>query len=125
MGRKDERLGYFFVYGADQEIEMIKAVTGRKPARICSATLYGYELRVQRLDEITDKGLNPRRILRRVRGSGFKSYVIVPQEGSKVEGSLFRMPLKDRNQVDEWELVSAGWYDRKFVEFTIRKVKSI
>ncbi len=109
------RKGYCFGYGADQEEEMIFAITGHHPTIVSKATLRDYELRIQKLDEITTKHGNPRELLQKTWGNDFKSYVIVPKPGATVEGFLFKMSVKDRHLIDKWELVQMGWYERKFV----------
>jgi hypothetical protein len=106
---------YFFGYGADREPEMIRAITGRKPRVIGQALLYDYELRVQGLDEVTARGLNPQKILRNAWGDSFRSYVIVPSPGAVVSGTLFKISLHNRHLVDEWELIELGWYDKAFI----------
>jgi hypothetical protein len=110
------RSGYFFGYGADQEEDMILAISGERPKIIGKAILPGYELRIQNLNEITTKHGNPQELLRSVWGDDFKSYVIIPKPGAQVEGVLFKVSLKSRNQIDSWELIQMRWYKRIFVK---------
>ena len=117
------RKGYFFGYGADQEEDMISAITGHKPKIIGKAVLHDYELRIQELSEITTKGINVREMLRKNWGDSFKSYVIVPKKGAMISGVLFRLSIIDRNLVDEWELVQLGWYERIFVTVELIKTR--
>ena len=111
------RRGYFFGYvtgdGAD---EMIPAVTGEKPKVVGAATLDGYELRIQKLSEITTAGANPQNILRTSWGESFRSYVLVKKPGAQVTGVLLRLSIKARHKMDAWELVQEGWYNKEFVE---------
>jgi hypothetical protein len=111
------RRGYFFGYvtgeGAD---EMIPAVTGEKPEVIGEAILEGYELRIQKLSEVTTARENPQEILRKVWGASFKSYVLVKKPGARVTGVLLRLSIKGRHKLDTWELVQMGWYKKEFVE---------
>ena len=111
--------GYFFGYGADQEEDMIFAVSGERPQIVGKAILPDYELRVQTLAEITTAGANPQQLLRKAWGNSFKSYVIMPRTGATVEGVLFKLSLKARNKMDNWELVQLGWYDKKFVKVKV------
>ncbi len=111
-----KRYGYFFGYGADQEEDMISAITGHKPKIIGKAVLHDYELRIQDLSEVTTKGDNPQKLLRDNWGDTFKSYVIVPKTGAKITGVLFKLSIIDRHLVDAWELVQLGWYSRIFVD---------
>ena len=113
------RYVYFFGYGADREVDMIRAITGRKPKVVGAAILKGYELYVQPLECITNSkknDLRPRELLRRTWGNEFTSYVIVPNSNESVCGTLFRISLHDRHLIDNWELVSLGWYDKLFTE---------
>ena len=50
------RKAYYFGYGADRESEMITAIIGRKPKIITTAILHDYELRIQTLAEVSNKG---------------------------------------------------------------------
>jgi hypothetical protein len=110
---------YLFGYGADREPELIRAVTGRKPWVVGTALLEGYELRVQRLDEVTGRGGSAQKILRRVWGDGFISYAIVPRDGGVVRGTLYKLSLHDRHLIDAWEMVDLGWYNKAFVEVSL------
>ena len=94
---------------------MISAITGHKPKIIGKAVLHDYELRIQKLSEITTKGVNVQEMLRKNWGDSFKSYVIVAKKGAHVSGTLFKLSIIDRHLVDEWELVQLGWYKRIFV----------
>jgi hypothetical protein len=113
---------YFFGYGADCEPDLIHAITGRKPRVIGVALLESYELRIQKLNEVTRAGANPYNILHEAWVGQFKSYVIIPKEGASVRGTLYRISLHDRHLVDKWELVEEGWYDKEFV--TVRLLRS-
>jgi hypothetical protein len=114
------RRGYFFGYvtgdGAD---EMIPAVTGETPKVIGEAILDGYELHIQKLSEVTTTGVNPQKILRKVWGDSFRSYVLVKQPGSQVKGVLLRLSIRARHKMDAWELVQMGWYQKEFVEVAL------
>ncbi len=112
----NRRRGYFFGYGADQEEDMIFAISGERPKIIGRAILPGYELRIQNLNEITTTHGNPQELLRGVWGDDFKSYVIIPKHGAQVEGMLFQINLRSRNQIDSWELTKMGWYKRILVK---------
>ncbi len=120
--KRTHRQGYFFGYGADQEIDMIRAITGHKPKIIGTAVLHDYELRIQDLTEVSTAGANVQQMLRDNWGDTFKSYVIVPKPGVHINGTLFKLSIIDRHLVDEWELVQLGWYERIFV--TVELIKT-
>lgn len=117
------RRGYFFGYGADQEEDMVYAITGEKPKKIGRAVLNDYELRIQKLSEITKKNGNPQKLLQAAWGDSFKSYVLVEKPGASVIGVVFKLSLKARNKVDQWELVQMGWYERRFVNVCLLNEK--
>ncbi|MFZ1258336.1 MAG: gamma-glutamylcyclotransferase family protein [Candidatus Saccharimonas sp.] len=102
---------YFFGFGADQEVDMIAAIIGRQPRIVGVAVLEGYQLCIQSLEDITDKRANPRAILERTWGKGFRSYAIRPVLGSKVRGTVFEVTKAERLLIDAWELVPEGWQD--------------
>jgi hypothetical protein len=114
------RRGYFFGYGADQEQAMLRAIMGESPEYVGEAVLRDYELRIQNLEEVTAEEANPREILRRTWGDSFRSYVIVPRKGAQVHGAVFRITIKDRHKIDEWELVREGWYRRAFIKVQLQ-----
>lgn len=113
------RRGYFFGYGADSEPELIEAIIGRKPKVVGQAVLNGYALMVQDIGEITTKGPSPQSILRKAWGSNFRSYVIVADQSSSVRGTLYRVSMRGRHMVDNWELVKEGWYEKRFVDVSL------
>lgn len=115
---------YFFGFGADSQAEMIEAVIGRKPEFIGSATLEDYQLCIQDLDDITDKGENPKEILRRAWGDRFKSYTIRKHDGEGIEGSLFKITSYERKMLDAWELVPEGWQKSIVVKIKDSKGKT-
>lgn len=80
------RIVHFFGYGADREPDLIEAVIGYKPLVLGPAILNDYQLRIQSIREITDKGHNPRKILQGAWGNDFKSYIIMPKEGAVTSG---------------------------------------
>lgn len=110
---------YFFGYGADSEPDLVRAVTGRKPRVVGKAVLHNHSLRIQTISEVKSSGANPQAILNRAWGEHFRSYVIMPQMGARVSGTLYRISLHDRHLIDSWELVELGWYDKAFVEVEI------
>ena len=111
---------YYFGYGADREVDMLRAITGHTPKLLGEAVLPGYSLHVQSLKDITTRHANPQRILEENWGKKFKSYVVVPQKNAKVIGNLYQMSLHDRHLIDDWELVDEGWYCKEFVRVQLR-----
>jgi hypothetical protein len=107
---------YFFGYGAEREADAIHAITGRKPRVVGPAILKDYELRVQSLEEAHDR-LRP--IFKNAWGESFRSYVVVPEAGGTVKGTLYKVSLHDRHLIDEWELTELGWCEKIFIRVTL------
>ncbi len=84
MEMRSKNLFTYFGYGANKSAEMINAITGEKPKGY-SAVLYGYKLCIQSLKDIPPK---PRSVLS-FWGKGFRSYIIVKENNSKVNGTLW------------------------------------
>ena len=107
----------FFGFGANHDDAMIEAIIGRRPRNLGKVTLHGYELCVQKLEDITDRGANPRAILSEAWGDDFESYVIRENRDSKVIGTLYEMTRRERVMVDIWELVHDDW--QQSIELTV------
>lgn len=108
----------YFGYGANRDPRMISAITGRPIAELTgrSAILEGYNLAVQRLDQVPDRALDsapaplsPRQMLADW-GEDFRSYVIHPEENGRVSGTVWELSTEERELVRDWELVDFGWY---------------
>lgn len=116
---------YFFGYGADKEVDMIKAITGRKPHVVGDAILGDYELCIQALKDIPQKSMHIREMIGRGWGPDFLTYTIRPKTGSKVHGTLFRLSLHDRHAVDRWELTYAHWYEKTFINVVLESTGKV
>jgi gamma-glutamylcyclotransferase (GGCT)/AIG2-like uncharacterized protein YtfP len=114
---------YYFGYGTGEEIEMIAAVTGRRPKAVGTAILDDYKLSIQGINEVPTSGENPQQILINAYGKTFKSYVVVPEKNNVVVGMLYRLSLHERHLIDKWELVELGWYKKTFVSVKLKSGK--
>jgi hypothetical protein len=105
----------YFGYGANRAPEMMSWITGRGDFEGKPAILEGWNLCIQRLDQIpkvavpTSTGPRPlQEHLREKWGNDFETYVIRPGRG-KVTGTLWTIELKDRELIRNWERVGF-WY---------------
>ena len=108
---------YYFGYGANRDLEMIKAIIGSEPVWGKEAILQGYRLYLQSLKDIIDlkdfgqdDSFGARTRLERKWGSDFKSYIIKKDQNFSVAGTIWKFSVNDLRWVNNWELVDLGWY---------------
>lgn len=109
---------FYFGYGANRDPRMVAAITGVPQVELkgTPATLGGYKLAVQRLDQVPDLVLqdapvpiSPRGVLHANWGDDFASYVIVPHPEGRVAGMVWELTPEQRERIRDWELVDFGW----------------
>lgn len=106
----------YFGYGANREPAMMEAITGNANLVGKPAVLRGYELCVQRLDQVPDI---PRRILDASWSPKFTSYTIrTGAPDDEVYGTLWELTPLERELVRNWELIDLGWYRDMQVKIT-------
>lgn len=98
MGKKMK----YFGYGANSSAEMMKAIIGRKPKGY-PAKLEGYELCIQKWEELSKNVRKRLDILRSKLKSGFKTYYIRATKGDIVAGKIWYITRKERDLVKNWE----------------------
>lgn len=121
----EEKVSYF-AYGANRDPRMMAAITGNQSLIGIPAVLEGYQLCIQRLDQIPDivfptspAPISPRDLLKQSWPETFESYIIKPKKGSKVHGNLYKLTPQERELVRDWELIDFGWYkDEKGIAVT-------
>jgi len=98
---------------------MMAAITGVHKDRLkgTPATLEGYKLAVQRLDQVPNTisqeapaPVSPRDLLKESWDDDFTSYVIEPDPEGRVSGVIWELTLDERERVRDWELIDFGWY---------------
>lgn len=108
----------YFGYGAMEDEQIIEAVLGRKPD-FEPAKLYGFELCVQRIDQVPDDivdtapvQLSAQGILRQSWPDNFESYTIRAAASGVVRGTIWQLvdPL-ERKRLRDWELIDFGWFE--------------
>ncbi|MFZ1549511.1 MAG: hypothetical protein WBO56_03665 [Microgenomates group bacterium] len=117
----------YFGYGANKTAEMMSAITGKPIEQLkgVPVVLKGYELGVQRFDQIPDTmmvgSMLPVPVKEIIGGAwsdpeSFETYVIRPGEG-EVLGTMWDLTERDRALVRDWELVG-DWYKEQMVTVT-------
>jgi len=104
----------YFAYGNNREPEIMQALTGNKNMVGDEATLKGYVLGIQRLDQVPRTRLpglpiSPYEAIKRHWSDSFESYVIKKGEG-EVKGMVWELTPEERELVRDWELIDLGWY---------------
>ena len=118
----------YFAYGANRDLQMMKAITGAQELFGRPGILKGYTLCVQKLNQVPDVAsetspvpISPRELLKQSWPYTFESYIIKPDPNGEVAGTIWELTPLQRELVRDWELVDFGWYkdintsDRKSV----------
>lgn len=110
-----------FGYATLAEKDYIKALVGKVPPHF-QATLSGYELRLQRFDEMPD-------LVKKVSSANWKpeefnSYFArkTTESNEKIKGVAWVLDKGQERVLDDWEFKGL-WYDKKTVEITDNKGK--
>lgn len=112
----------YFGYGANRTVKMMEAITGNPNLIGKPASLRGFKLYVQRLDQIPDTisptapvPISPKSaILRFDWDETFESYTIKPgSKNDEVSGTVWALTSQERELVRDWELIDFGWYKDK------------
>jgi len=119
----------YFAYGNNREPEIMQALTGNKDLVGHEATLKGYVLGVQRLDQVPKTRLpglpiSPYEVIKRNWDDSFESYVIKPGEG-EVKGRVWELTPEERELIRDWELIDLGWYNDAKVEAALENGKKV
>ena len=108
---------YYFGYGANRDIEMIKAITGVDPIWGKEGLLKDYQLYLQPLKYVIDPkdfgqhdSFGAKTRLQGKWSKDFKSYVVKKVPGSLVTGTIWKITTNDFRWINNWELVDFGWY---------------
>jgi len=111
---------YYFGYGTNRDPKMIAAILGKPETELngTPAILEGYDIAVQRLDQVPDvispkapANISPRDILKESWGKDFMSYVIKPNSKGRVSGVIWVLTPEEHERIRDWELVDFGWYE--------------
>lgn len=105
----------YFGFGANKDIDMIRAVTGRGAFSI-PATVDGFALCIEKFENITKKA---QQILTRHWDESFQSYGIVRRPKSAVSGRLWLLTNAQREAIKNWEIIGI-WSHEVSVQATVR-----
>lgn len=108
----------YFGYGANSDPFVMQAITGKNTLEGFPATLRGYELCIQNLNQVPDKPVSgalipvpPRELLLKTWDESFKTYTVRKSYGdSAVNGWIWLLDERDQAFVDNWALKDFGWY---------------
>ena len=107
----------YFGYGANRDPKMMEWITGNPNLKARPGVLKGYNLCVQRLDQVPDTVAEtapvpstPRKILEDNWPSTFTSYIIREDPEGEVTGTIWELTPQERELVRDWELIDFGWY---------------
>ncbi len=110
----------YFGYGVTREPQMIAAILGKSETELIGipATLEGYNLVIQRLDQVPDAinhnapiPISPRTILKGSWGNDYVSYEIRQGPEGNVSGMVWELTPDERERIKDWELNVFGWHE--------------
>lgn len=92
--------------------ELMETLTGAVVKDKEPAVLEGYDLVVQRLDQVPEI---PQKIIRGSWGDNFESYNLAPGEG-RINGIKCKVTQNQWRRLDDWEFGEFGWFVPKEVQ---------
>jgi len=110
----------YFGYGATRDSGVISIILGKPESALVGrkAVLEGFDLAIQRLDQVPDvilptapSAISVRESLRKVWGDNFRSYVLKPNSGGRVSGIIWELTPEDIERIKDWELLDFGWFE--------------
>jgi hypothetical protein len=105
----------YFGYGSNKDLDMMSHMVGNNELHGKPGKLLGYELCIQRIDQIRDiipqdspLDKSPRAVVREGFDENFELFVARPKKDSVIYGTIWDLTAEELNLVKEWELVDAG-----------------
>lgn len=105
----------YFGYGTNRDLEMMQHMIGRQDINGQPGKLLGYELCIQKLEQIRDTipgkspgSASPREIIRKVFGDAFELFVARPKADGVIYGTIWELRPEEIALVKEWEMVELG-----------------
>lgn len=112
-----------FTYGTIRDPQILGKIVGKENLVGYKASLNGYGLNTQRLDQVPNNvsphapvPLSPRQLLRESWDDGFESYGAKKQEGREMEGVVYSLNQEGLALLEDFEMVDFGWYKKEEVE---------
>lgn len=105
----------YFGYGSNKDLEMMVHMVGRQDLKGEPGKLLGYELCIQKLENIRDiipenspVSVSPREIIRQNFGDVFELFIARPKADGVVYGTIWDLTPEEIELVKEWEMVELG-----------------
>lgn len=105
----------YFGYGSNKDLDMMIHMVGRKDLKGEAGKLFGYELCIQKIENIRNivpkpdiLPLSPRDIIRKGFGDSFELYMSRPKADGVIYGTIWDLTPEEINRVKNWELVDFG-----------------
>src|SRR3990167_6132240 len=99
----------YFGYGSNKDLDMMAHMVGRRDLKGEPGKLLGYELCIQKLEQIRDSyPVSPREIIRKGFGDEFELFIARQKGGSVIYGTIWYLTLDEIELVKNWELVDLG-----------------
>ncbi|MFA7209239.1 MAG: hypothetical protein WC120_03050 [Parcubacteria group bacterium] len=105
----------YFGYGTNRDLEMMSAMVGREKIEGVKGKLLGFELCVQKIDDIPGEiigtapsRLSPREIVSKAFDDNFELYIIRPKVNAVTYGTIWKLTEEEYGLVRDWELLEYG-----------------
>ena len=105
----------FFGYGTNRDRDMMAHMVGNNNLVGEEGKLLGFELCIQKLDQIRDIipknspiDKSPRELIRKNFGDEFELYIARPKKNGEIYGTIWELSKKELWLANEWELVEIG-----------------
>lgn len=105
----------YFGYGSNRNEEMMAAIVGNKNLKGVPGRLIGFELCIQRLEDIPDNigekspvKISPRQVIKNNFGDFFELYICRINPEAEVFGTIWDLTEEERNLVKDWEMLDFG-----------------
>lgn len=105
----------YFGYGTNRNYDMMVHMVGRESIEGIPAKMPGYELCIQKLNDISNEVMkdapapqSPREIVRGAFNEDFELYIIRPNADTETYGTIWYLTPNELKLVHEWELLEFG-----------------
>jgi len=105
----------YFGYGTNRDLEMMAAMIGREKIEGQPGKLLGFELCIQKINDIPGEVLktspvesSPREIIVSCFDENFELYIIRPKINGVTYGTIWQLTEEENDLVREWEMLDFG-----------------
>lgn len=109
----------YFGPATNSDPEMMTHITGRHSILGEQGKLLGYDLCIQKINNIRDivpknspLPISPREIIRKQFGDSFNLYVLRPNPQASIPGTIWDLTPEEIELVKEWEMVDYGMQEQ-------------